>query len=45
MCFDVNEDGLIAIGTSDFSQKSVSIYNLSGAYIKIKSVFLMKFNS
>lgn len=32
ICFDVNEDGLLAIGTSDSSQKSVSIYNLSGDY-------------
>ena len=32
VCFDVNEDGLIAIGTSDSSRKSVSVYNLSGDY-------------
>lgn len=32
VCFDVNEDGLIAIGTRDSSQKSVAIYNLSGDY-------------
>lgn len=31
-CFDVNEDGLIAIGTSDFSQQSISVYNLSSDY-------------
>lgn len=32
VCFDVNEDGLIAIGTSGSSRKSVSVYNLSGDY-------------
>ena len=34
-CFDVNEDGLIAIGTSvssDSSRKVVSVYDLSGDY-------------
>lgn len=32
VCFDVNKDGLIAIGTSDSSRESVSVYNSSGDY-------------
>ena len=32
LCFDVNEDGLIAIGKKGFSRKSVSVYNSSGEY-------------
>ena len=34
VCFDVNEDGFIAIGTSDpLSRKSISVYNTSGNYL------------
>lgn len=32
VCFDVNEDGLIAAGIKDSSRKSISVYNSFGEY-------------
>ncbi len=31
-CFDINENGLIAIGTEDYSNKTVAVYDTSGHF-------------